>query len=135
MRVLVTGGRNYSNKEAVARALKAVWLKSKHDCMVVIQGGATGADKLAREWCGENYVRYENYPAKWGDLTHPDAVIRKRKDGTVYDAKAGPRRNKRMLDEGQPDLVLAFPGGEGTAGMVRLAKAAGVPVQFEGSTQ
>jgi hypothetical protein len=28
--------------------------------------------------------------------------------------KAGPLRNQRMLDEGKPDLVVAFPGGGGT---------------------
>jgi hypothetical protein len=32
-----------------------------------------------------------------------------------------------MLDWG-PDLVVAFAGGTGTAGMVALARAAGVPV-------
>jgi hypothetical protein len=32
--------------------------------------------------------------------------------------KAGPIRNQRMLEEGKPDLVVAFPGGTGTAGMM-----------------
>jgi len=41
---------------------------------------------------------------------------------------AGPIRNQQMLDEGRPHLVVAFPGGTGTADMVRRAKAAGVPV-------
>ena len=31
-----------------------------------------------------------------------------------------------MLDEGKPDLVVAFPGGRGTTGMMRLAIKAGV---------
>jgi hypothetical protein len=33
-----------------------------------------------------------------------------------------------MLKEGHPDLVVAFPGGKGTAGMIALARAAGIPV-------
>lgn len=33
-----------------------------------------------------------------------------------------------MLSEGKPSLVVAFPGGEGTADMVRKARAAGVEV-------
>ncbi|MEM9912925.1 MAG: hypothetical protein AAF922_19365 [Pseudomonadota bacterium] len=41
---------------------------------------------------------------------------------------AGPIRNKEMLDEGCPDLVVAFPGGRGTANMVKQAQAAGVEV-------
>lgn len=47
---------------------------------------------------------------------------------------AGPIRNQRMLDEGKPDLVVAFPGGRGTADMVRRAKAAGVPVRLNRGT-
>jgi hypothetical protein len=41
-------------------------------------------------------------------------------------ARDGPRvrsENQRMLREEKPDLVLAFPGGKGTAGMVALARS------------
>jgi UDP-N-acetylmuramoylalanine-D-glutamate ligase len=34
-----------------------------------------------------------------------------------------------MLRDGRPELVVAFPGGKGTAHMVKLARAAGVPVR------
>jgi hypothetical protein len=34
-----------------------------------------------------------------------------------------------MLTEGKPDLVVAFPGGRGTADMVRRAYAANVIVK------
>jgi len=42
--------------------------------------------------------------------------------------RAGPIRNQRMLEEGQPDLIVAFPGGHGTADMVRRARQAGIEV-------
>jgi acyl-CoA synthetase (NDP forming) len=42
---------------------------------------------------------------------------------------AGPIRNQLMLDVGKPDLVIAFPGGSGTADMIRRARKAGVPVK------
>ena len=42
--------------------------------------------------------------------------------------KAGPLRNQRMLEEGKPELVVAFPGGGGTKDMVRRAVKAGVSV-------
>lgn len=42
--------------------------------------------------------------------------------------KAGPIRNQRMLDEGKPDLVVAFPGDKGTADMVRRARTASLEV-------
>lgn len=41
---------------------------------------------------------------------------------------AGPIRNKRMLEDGKPDVVIAFPGGRGTANMVKQARAHGVKV-------
>lgn len=33
-----------------------------------------------------------------------------------------------MLDEGKPHLVVAFPGGRGTADMIDRARSAGVRV-------
>ena len=44
------------------------------------------------------------------------------------EAEDGLSRNQRMIEAGSPDLVVAFPGGEGTEHMVRLAKAANIEV-------
>ena len=49
-------------------------------------------------------------------------------DWEKHGRAAGPIRNKLMLDEGRPDLVVAFPGGRGTANMVKQASAASVEV-------
>ena len=46
-------------------------------------------------------------------------------DWTKHGKAAGPIRNQKMLDE-CPDLVVAFPGGKGTADMVRRAMKAGI---------
>lgn len=116
MRVLVCGGRDYDDATAVWDALDGLFRESKHDCMKVIQGGATGADRLARVWCLHHSVPYDNYPADW----------------KIQGRTAGPLRNQRMLDEGRPDIVLAFPGGKGTADMVRRARVAGVRVKAHG---
>jgi hypothetical protein len=42
---------------------------------------------------------------------------------------AGPIRNQQMLDDGKPDLVLAFAGGRGTDDMCRRAREAGIEVR------
>lgn len=125
-RLLVCGGRDYVNTVMVYRTLDA--LHRELNFTDFIQGGAKGADAIAREWATtkSSVVRWE-CKAAWTDLSHADAVIRTRADGTKYDAKAGHRRNKRML-EWKPDLVVAFPGGDGTADMVAQARAAGVRV-------
>ncbi|WP_260581228.1 DUF2493 domain-containing protein [Sphingopyxis sp. PET50] len=108
-RVLVFGGRDFDDENAVFGAL---------DCHVnplrdtVIQGGAPGADRLAREWCRRHNCRCENFPADW----------------KARGLAAGPIRNQKMIDEGRPTKAVSFPGGRGTADMDRRARAAGLPV-------
>jgi predicted polyphosphate/ATP-dependent NAD kinase len=110
-RVVVTGGRHYGNRPAVFAALDA--LAKAHGSLFVMEGGSTGADKFAREWRQSRLHPGKTYRADWE--THHKA--------------AGPIRNGRMLAEGEPDEVLVFPGGAGTADMVAQATAAGVPVR------
>jgi hypothetical protein len=79
---------------------------------VLISGAATGADTLAVRWARAWNVPVVEYPAQWERLGR----------------MAGPVRNRKMLEEGRPDFVIAFPGGRGTAHMVQIARASGVPV-------
>ena len=109
-RVLVCGGRYYANKDLLFRVLDTA--HAANPIVLLIHGGASGADALADEWQKQRMVRTRRYNADW--LRHGKA--------------AGPIRNQLMLDDGKPDLVIAFPGGRGTADMVRRADAAGVPV-------
>lgn len=109
-RVLVCGGRNYNDHARVAAVLDK--LHAEVGISLIIQGGARGADELAFGWARANGVEEIQFDADWEN------------QGSF----AGPARNKRMLDEGRPDLVIAFPGGKGTADMVRKARKAGVDV-------
>jgi YspA, cpYpsA-related SLOG family len=111
MKVLVCGGRHFRSPVQVFRALDR--LHQEKPITELMQGGATGADQFAREWAATKpeIKRYVCH-ADWE--THGRA--------------AGPIRNEKMLTW-KPDLVVAFPGGFGTADMVRRAEAAGVPVQ------
>lgn len=109
MRVLVCGGREYANMMAMARVFDDL-----PDGTVIIHGGARGADSLAGECAKHNDFAVEVYKADW--VTHGKA--------------AGAIRNQRMLDEGCPELVIAFPGGRGTADMVSRARKAGIPVRL-----
>jgi len=111
MRVLVTGGRNYDDLGAVWSQLDA-FHALQGPISVVIHGGARGADLLAEKWAIANGVRHIAYKADWE--THGRA--------------AGPIRNRRMVEDAKPDLVIAFPGGSGTADCVHWAHEAGVTV-------
>lgn len=107
MRVIVCGGRDYTDARTVRRVVHAL----DHDTVTIVHGGARGADVLAETVAMECGIRVEPHPALWA----------------LHGKAAGPIRNREMLDAGA-DLVLAFPGGRGTAHMVSIARAAGIPV-------
>jgi len=111
MRVLVCGGRDYDNAVQLQKYMNT--LDAAEGVSVVIHGAARGADSLAGRWGISRRKEVIPYPADW------------RKHGRA----AGPIRNKQMLDEGKPDLVIAFLGGRGTENMIKQATAAGVPVR------
>lgn len=111
LRILVCGGRDYKNAKRLNDVLFTI--EVVHGIGVIIHGGATGADSLAGAW------------AKGYACT----CIIEYADWNRYGPAAGATRNQKMLDEHKPDMVVAFPGGRGTADMVKRAKAAGVTVQ------
>jgi hypothetical protein len=113
VRLLVCGGRDYSDRERLFRILDAAMRGLTFE--VLIHGGATGADALAADWAKARGVKPLPFPISKADWDR-------------YGKGAGPRRNEKMLREGAPTLVIAFPGKDGTADMVRRAKAAGLRV-------
>lgn len=109
MRALVCGDRNWTDRKAIARELRKL-----EPPLTIIHGAARGADTLAGEVAQHHNMKVCVYPADWGQ----------------YGKAAGPIRNKQMLDEGKPDLVLAFHDNieesRGTKDMVRQAAKRGV---------
>lgn len=78
----------------------------------IISGGAKGADTVAIDFAVTNWCPYSVYKAEWDR----------------YGLSAGHKRNTQMIIEGKPDVVLAFPGGPGTANMVKQAREHNIPV-------
>jgi hypothetical protein len=107
MRFIVCGGRDFDDWEAVTAALLPIPLSA-----VLVHGDARGADTQAAQRWASFGGKEEAHPAKW----------------SLFGRSAGIKRNQEMLDAGA-DFVLAFPGGAGTADMVRRAKAAGIEVR------
>jgi hypothetical protein len=111
-RVLVTGSRDFTDYDTIAGVLddEAV----THGPIVVIHGGACGADQLAATWARANRQAQLAFPADW----------------ERYGRHAGPIRNRKMLAEAYPDVVHAFPlpGSRGTWDCVQAARMLGIPV-------
>lgn len=103
MRVLVCGGRDFSDKGRVYNFLDK--LNEQTTITQIIEGGATGADYLAKSWAVERGVVVRTFYADW----------------KMYGRAAGPIRNKQMINEGDPTIVVAFPGGSGTKNMIKQA--------------
>ena len=121
MRVLVCGSRTFSDGIIVRNTLDGLlWnARERRRQLVVIEGGARGADQLASQWVGaipERGVEHLLFAADWDK----------------HGGRAGPMRNSLMLREGKPDVVLAFidkplEESRGTLDMVTKARKAGVP--------
>ena len=97
MRVLVCGGRNFEDRQALNATLDR--LHQERGFFMVIAGGARGADTLGEEWASAAGLPCTVFQADWAGLGR----------------KAGPIGNQRMLDEGQAgisssrSLVVAAP--------------------------
>lgn len=111
--VAVTGGRNFDKRARLHRALDRLSDSAEGPIAAIVQGGAPGADFDARTWAtyapGVQCVTFE---AAWG------------REGPA----AGPIRNRRMLELLRPDVLLACPGGRGTANCVETAESLGIRV-------
>lgn len=129
-KVLVCGGRTYGTvpKDTLKENLEAAKKQAEqevtylyevlnrvHEKMgiaTIIHGNARGADTLAGLWAKGKRVNETRFCADWNK----------------HGKGAGPIRNAQMLSEGNPTIVIAFPGGDGTKNMIEQATKAGVPI-------
>ena len=102
--LLVCGGRRYGDGDRVRAVLDRT--AERVEILAVRHGDAFGADKLAGKWAEENGYEVQSYK-------NPQTRIDAHVEG---------------LGASSVVAVVAFPGGEGTADMVRRARAAGLPV-------
>lgn len=107
---LVCGGRDFSDESLFESAMGDLMLRFGCPAKIV-HGAAKGADTMAGDLAKRLSVEEIACPADW------------QKHGRA----AGPIRNREMLSH-KPDLVIAFPGGRGTAKMIKQARDAGIDV-------
>lgn len=109
MKILVCGGREYADKARMFAVLDKI--RADHLISHVIHGAARGADSLADAWALARGIQTVSCKANWA----------------IHGNGAGHIRNAAMLGL-YPELVIAFPGGKGTASMVLQARTRKVPV-------
>lgn len=97
--IIVTGGRDYSDWNTLQDVFDIL------EPFRIIQGGASGADRMAKE-----YGEFNNIP-----------VVQVDADWNTHGKAAGPIRNREMLERYPAAIVIAFPGGKGTENCVKTA--------------
>lgn len=112
MKILVCGGRDFSNRDLVDDNLALFINEDYLSLPMIIQGGANGADYEAKEWAERWNLECVEFPAEWD------------KNGKA----AGFIRNQQMINE-KPDYVVAFWDGKskGTQDTINRAKKAKIP--------
>lgn len=115
MRILFCGDRHWTNLKIICDVMDAL----KPD--FVIEGEAQGADLLARDAAEYFDIPVIKFPADW----------------KKYGRAAGPIRNTQMLNEGMPELVVAFhddiQNSKGTLNMVQQSEKRKIPVKVYNS--
>lgn len=106
--VCVTGGRDFTDRKSVYDNLDR--LNKEKPIRLLIEGEARGLDTLAKEWAISRKIPYAACSADWSK-----------------GKKAGLLRNTYMLETYNPDLLLVFPGNEGTKHCYEEARELGIP--------
>ena len=111
MRVLVSGSRTWTDRNAIIDALHD--LKAEHGDLIIVHGGARGADQLAEQAAATLGIGTEVWFADWSK-----------------GRGAGYARNAEMVKSGA-DLCLAFirDNSRGASHCASLAEKAGIPVR------
>ncbi len=116
VRVVIAGCRNYNNyKEAKEYIDHCISNIRKENTIIIVSGGADGADALGERYAAENGLKLERYPADW----------------EKYGRSAGPKRNRQMAEIG--DYVICFWDGQsrGTKSMIEYAKKLGKSIRIK----
>jgi hypothetical protein len=110
IRLVVTGGRAYADYPRLANALDRV--RYTYGISVLGHGAASGADCLAARWAKYRAVPVRAFAADWDQ----------------FGTRAGPIRNRLLLDAMAAQLLVAFPGSMGTEDCTLAARERGIPV-------
>lgn len=121
--LMVTGSRFHLDRRRVVEVCDLVLTLVQMELdrpwtLFGISGGAPGVDAAFKAWCDARGVPHRPYPADW----------------QRFHEQAGPIRNQQMVDDGQPDLGLAFAmrPKSGTEDAAERLKIANIPLWVDG---
>lgn len=117
-KVLICGDRSWDDYETIENAILDLITTHGRSHILVIEGGAPGADQMAGMIAHNLSIHVAEVKALW----------------STRHRGAGPQRNQAML-ELDPDEVIAFHNdirnSRGTKDMINRAKKAGIPFRVQ----
>lgn len=115
-RILIAGCRDFNNykiaKRYINRCLSEI--KKQYD-LIIVSGGAKGADMLGERFANEKKLKIERYLPDW----------------QKYGKAAGPKRNKEMV--AVSDYIICFwdKKSQGTASTIRYGRLLDKPIRVK----
>lgn len=111
-KLIVAGGRDFNDYKLLKSKLDSLLKNKNKNEIIIVSGGARGADTLGEKYAMENEITLKRFLANW-DLGK----------------QAGYIRNKEMSD--YSDAVIAFWDGssKGTGHMIDIAKEKGLQLR------
>ena len=113
--LVVSGSRNFNNSDLIAQHLQAALDKQPH--LVLVSGGARGADTIVQRWAAAHSVPCLVVPARWQQ----------------FGKAAGPIRNSFMLSMAHGLLAFPLASSKGTASIIKRASKLGLPTRVVAS--
>ena len=115
-RVVIAGCRYYSNYDEAKKYIDFCLTNiRKENDIIILSGGASGADAIGERYAKENGFKVEKYPADW----------------ERYGKSAGPKRNRQMAEN--TDYVICFwdKRSKGTKSMIEFARELNKPIRIK----
>lgn len=110
MYLLISGKRDFTDYEFFKEKVDIVKNHHSDRELIIVEGGASGVDAMAKRYAIENGLQYKEFPANW----------------KKYGKLAGPMRNQQMVDFVAENygISLFFWDGKskGTGNCLSLAK-------------
>jgi hypothetical protein len=122
LRVIIAGGRGFSNYQIMTNCLDHVFstARENHDEIIIVSGTARGADRMGEQYAVDSHFEVDRYPADWDR----------------HGRSAGYKRNVQMAKVATH--LIAFWDGvsRGTGHMIDIARRLGLTIRvfdYEGN--